>query len=146
MTKILVTDPCYLISDDDWDICIKIADKLSKGDTEKWCDIFDKQVEFFLKDISGDTKAVVGRTGFGDWVNEIDGKSFTADSGMVCVVAYTRKMERYRYSRKISYNPLCVAELEFDKKPKYELDFCNPNWTQVVIYDRKRTIRSTSGM
>ena len=49
----------------------------------------------FLKDVSGDNLAVADKTGFGDWTNEIDEVEFGADSGMVCVVEYTRDLQKY---------------------------------------------------
>jgi len=133
-SHILVTDPCYIISDADWDKLLAKADKMPN-----WNDTFDNLVSDFLKKISGDIKAVAGSTGYGDWVNEIDNQEFASDSGMVCVVEETEKLQKYLDDNKVMFGFGCVARLD---KPatKYLLDPSNLDWTVVKIYNGEKEI------
>lgn len=134
--RYLITDPCYLIADEDWDILIEKADKKAK-DNEAWAKCFDELITNFLREISGDKKAVASGTGIGDWVNSIDGQQFGADSGMVCVVKSTRALQKYLKEKNIVCNPLCVASLKLDGVVNYELDTSNPRWTIVKVWNKE---------
>ena len=98
---ILITDPCYVLKDEDWD---------------KWQDVNDRRSEFkYLRDnVLYDIRTTCGLrnfiatdTGEGDWSNEIhdpNGRTlgdFCADSGMVAV---------FDYEEALAYNPE-IAEL-----------------------------------
>lgn len=139
MKTALVTDPCYLISDREWS---EICESTLKGedDTSQLGD-FRRSVQELLKVISGDSSAVAEYTGFGDWVNEIDGQTFYADSGMVCVVENTPKLKEYLEKEGIVL-PLGVAYIEAEDNARYEIDKSNPNWSVVKILDRRGIKRS----
>lgn len=142
MKKVLVTDPCYLISDKDWsgvcDLCFK-----KDGEEDKALEKFNEMITELLRLNSGDKKATADRTGFGDWENSIGGKMFYADSGMVCVVEDTEKLEKYLTDEGMTL-PTGVAILEVEDDATYDIDTENPHWSVVKIYSGGRTIRSES--
>ena len=131
MKHIYITDPCYLISDDDWDSLLRKADK--ETTSEAWGKTFDKGVTDFLRNKFKDKKAVAGSTGFGDWVNSINGHEFCADSGMVCVYEVTPELKAYLKENDISVNPLCVAGMRVHEDTEYEIDQTKPSWSLVKI-------------
>lgn len=133
MKKILVTDPCYLISDEAWSIMCHNCFK--EGDEAVGLAKFKRQVQSYLRLLSLDDKALVEDTGIGDWTNMIDGQEFGADSGMVCVVEDTAEL------RKNVPEPL-AASVEVSDNVKYELDVSDPDWTIVRIRDKGRVIES----
>lgn len=139
MKKLLVTDPCYLISDEEWagmcNACFKA------GEEDNGIKKFAQQVQDLLRIISGDQKAVADDTGIGDWVNKIDGQMFYADSGMVCVVEDTEKLRGYLDKYKIIL-PLGVARVEVEDDAMYKIDRKDPTWSVVEILDSKRLLRS----
>ena len=123
MKTIIVTDPCYILDDKTWD---------ELGNKYGWDDEFVDKLGEKLREISGDDKAVVGTTGFGDWENEIAGHSFYADSGLVCVVKETEALKDYLKE----LLPLGgAARLEVPEDAFYELNFMNPHWTKVIIWE-----------
>lgn len=131
MKKILVTDPCYLISDDDWsNICNMCFNRELEED--KALNKFNEMITELLKLNSGDKKAIADRTGFGDWVNSIDGKMFYADSGMVCVVEDTEKLRNYLLDKGMDL-PTGVAHLEVEDDAEYSINTKNPRWSVVEI-------------
>ena len=140
MKKVLVTDPCYLISDSDWsnvcDYCFK-----KDGDEEKALEKFNQMITDLLRLNSGDEKAIADRTGFGDWTNSINDKMFYADSGMVCVVEDTEKLENYLLDKGIDL-PTGVAHLEVEDDAEYKINTENPNWSVVEIYSGGDVIKS----
>lgn len=140
MKKVLVTDPCYLISDSDWsnvcDYCFK-----KDGDEEKALEKFNQMITDLLRLNSGDEKAIADRTGFGDWTNSINDKMFYADSGMVCVVEDTEKLENYLTDKGIDL-PTGVAHLEVEDDAEYKINTENPNWSVVEIYSGGDVIKS----
>ena len=139
MKTVIVTDPCYLISDREWDGMCRCFFK--DDDTEQGLKKFRALVQDLLKVISGDSYAVANDTGFGDWVNEIDGQKFYADSGMVCVVENTPKLQEYLKKENISL-PLGVAYVDVYKNASYEIDTSDPNWSVVKILDRSGVLKS----
>ena len=136
MKKIFVTDPCYIIGEDDWGEMCEMAD----ASQEDWQDCFESLVQSSLRRISGDEKAVAGRTGFGDWTNEIDGKPFCADSGMVCVVENTDLLKQYMDDEKCAFAPGTMAYLEVEDDASYEIDRTNPKWSVVKIKSGDKSI------
>ena len=140
MKKVLVTDPCYLISDSDWsnvcDYCFK-----KDGDEEKALEKFNQMITDLLRLNSGDEKAIADRTGFGDWTNSINDKMFYADSGMVCVVEDTEKLENYLTDKGIDL-PTGVAHLEVEDDAEYKINTENPNWSVVEITSGDELIMS----
>ena len=79
MTKYIITDPCYLIPDDDWSKCCEIFDSVAykkameNRDYEMQRELFDNGITATLQKYSGDYKAKACSTGYGDWTNEIWG-------------------------------------------------------------------------
>ena len=124
---IIITDPCYILNNEDWDeLCEKyLGEESEEGD-------FEFNVAKKLQEISGDEKAVVGQTGFGDWENEIDGQTFFADSGMVCVVEETDKLKKYM-AEPLPFGG--AARLKVPETAFYELSFLNSRWTKVIIWE-----------
>ena len=139
MKKIIVTDPCYLISNEDWDKMTKECEEI-KG--ANWFYLFDKYVEAFLVENFKDKLAVAKETGFGDWSNEIDGVEFGADSGMVCVVEHTKELQEYIDKHNISILPGLAAILPVGDKAYYEIDTSNSAWSVVRVYDGDTTLES----
>lgn len=144
MKRVTVTDPCYLISNSDWDKLIKESEGKAGQD---WITVFDETVTRFLISISGDSQAVAGDTGCGDWVNEIDGAEFGADSGMVCVVEYTSNLRKYIKDNYIKDNknpilPDLTPLILVDDDATYEIDKSNPHWSVVKIHSGNETIES----
>lgn len=128
MKHILITDPCYIIKDKEWDeLCNRhLGEDAQEGD-------FEQALSKRLQEISGDKKAIVGNTGFGDWDNMIDGQSFYADSGLVCVVEETKALRNYIGGE--PYPLGGVARIKVPESAFYELNFMNPRWTKVIIWD-----------
>ena len=89
MVKYVVTDPCYILSDAQWDECCKyLGDDLAE---------FAKAVSRALTEHTG-YPAYAHDTGCGDWSNRIYGPNiirsdFCADSGMVSVCRLTPEVE-----------------------------------------------------
>ena len=140
MKKLLVTDPCYLISDDDWSNVCNACFK-EDGDEEKALNKFNEMITELLKLNSGDKKAIADRTGFGDWMNSIDDKMFYADSGMVCVVEDTEKLRNYLLDKGMDL-PTGVAHLEVEDDAEYKINTEDPTWSVVEIYSGDKLIRS----
>ena len=137
MKTILVTDPCYILTNRDWDgLCKKYLSNGDDGLSE-----FRNQVQEVLRVISGDEKALAGDTGYGDWVNSIDGQMFYADSGMVCIVEYTDKLKKYLEREDISL-PTGVAYVETGNDVTYKIDTKDPNWSRVIIHNGSKIIAS----
>lgn len=129
--KIVVTDPCYIMSDQDWDACCKEAEQRRDEHKQEWEEAFDEIVSRKLSELSGH-KAYATTTGFGDWDNEIDGQRFCADSGMVCVCYLTEEME----AKLDEYpNPYIAAIIEVEGDIKVEFNYDNPDWTVVYVED-----------
>ena len=109
--RYVVTDPCYILDIDDY----------SELDAPS------------LTAFTGQ-KAWVSSTGFGDWTNELYGddiiqRNFAADSGMVCVCAYTDKVAAKL--QKINKN--CFALFDSSSKIDVTFDRTEPDWTVVYI-------------
>ena len=76
---IIITDPCYLMKDEDWD---EYLDKM-----------FQTSLVDYLRNEHNFGEVIAADTGIGDWSNEVytvDGEDttlgeFTADAGMVAV-------------------------------------------------------------
>ena len=136
MKCIYITDPCYLISEEDWDELLHKADK--EVTSEAWGKKFDEAVTNFLRNKFNDKKAVAGSTGFGDWENSINGRGFAADSGMVCVCQVTDELKHYMNDNRLEMNPLCVATMRVHDDTTYEIDQSNPRWSLVKVKTPKR--------
>lgn len=137
MKTIIVTDPCYILTNRDWDgLCKKYLSNSDDGLVE-----FRNQVQKVLRIISGDEKALADDTGYGDWVNSIDGQMFYADSGMVCVVEYTDKLKKYLEKEDIML-PTGVAYVETGDDVTYRIDRKNPEWSRVIIHNGSKIIIS----
>lgn len=134
--KYLVTDPCYILSNDDWREVCDIADKA--GD---WTEAFNNACADKLREVSGDKRADACGTGYGDWSNRLFGMSgratilcndFYADSGMVCVVEVTDQLEKYLANNDHDMESL-AAVVESDEPLEGVFDCENTSWTVVRL-------------
>lgn len=130
--KYIVTDPCYIIDNDSWvSLCVNYPEDL------------EKSLEKLLTSITK-KKSFVSDTKCGDWVNFLVGQgviqnSFTADSGMVCVCAYTDTLKK-NLSEKLMSD--CCAL--FETKDLIDVMFDKSgNATKVVIITAEGDISST---
>lgn len=128
MKRMIITDPCYLISDRDWQgLCNAYLEK--QDDYSKFVEMLTQ----VLRVISGDEKAIIDATGFGDWSNEIADKDFYADSGLVCVVEHTKKLDKYLDKENIGFRPDLSAEIEYEVEQSRQIDTSNPEWSVVRL-------------
>lgn len=128
MKRMIITDPCYLISDRDW-IALCDACLVKKDDYNK----FLEMLADLLRVVSGDEKAILDSTGFGDWSNEIGNKDFYADSGLVCVVEHTDKLDKYLDKENVDFRPDLLAEVEYEMENSRRIDTSNPEWSVVRL-------------
>ena len=120
MTKYVITDPCYIVDDKTWYKCLKdfpklIAEHLTKLTKEN---------------------AYASDTGFGDWSNALLGSKgcigyFGADSGMVSVCKYTKKVAE----RLSGIFAGCYCVFEADGPLDVVFDTSDKQWTVVYIED-----------
>lgn len=144
--KYIVTDPCYILSEEKWAECCKILD--TEEENVAIYKRFNHAVAQALTELTG-YPAYACDTGFGDWNNEISGISvihekFCADSGMVCVCRLTKDLEGHL--AKISANPYSYIVAMFKGSDDIEVtfDITDKNWTVVKIYDRENRIHIES--
>ncbi len=138
MKKYVVTDPCYILSDEDWDKCCGII----RPDDKKWV-AFNQAITGKLAEMTGEP-AYVESTGYGDWSNEIYGPgvlnhTFAADAGMVCVCRLTKEVEK---KLNIKEHDSCVAVFEANKLVNVTFDTDNSSWTVVNIVTDQGLITS----
>ena len=129
--KIVVTDPCYIMSSEDWDACCKEAEQRRDEHKQEWEEAFDEIVSRKLTELSGH-EAYATSTGFGDWNNEIACQSFCADSGMVWVCYLTDEM-RNRLNEYPNQSMAAIIDIEGDIKVNF--DYTHRDWTVVEIED-----------
>lgn len=123
MTKYVITDPCYIVDEKTWDKCIKDFPN------------FPKLIAEHLTKLTKE-KAYASDTGFGDWSNGLISKdgylgSFGADSGMVSVCKYTKKVAE-RLSEIFAG---CYCVFEADGPLDVVFDTSDKQWTVVYIED-----------
>ena len=111
--KYVVTDPTYILKE--WDDDPAAA----------------------LEKLTGQ-KAWSSSTGFGDWTNELYGPDvdepyFAADSGQVCVCAYTDEVAK----RLLEISKNCFALFNSSSKIDVTFDRTEPDWT--VVYIKNQT-------
>ena len=142
--RVIVTDPCYILSNEAWDVLCKETDKEVKADWKQWSVVFREKVQKLLRKISKDHNALADDTGFGDWSNymsaidntKVEQHDFVADSGMVCIVKDTPQLQEYLKQNDIVIPPLgCYAELKVPNDSVYEIDKTDPGWSVVRIKD-----------
>lgn len=130
MAKFVITDPCYILSDEKWNNCIN-----SKGSLEEL-------LVNELNKMSGANNSQVEPTLIGDWDNEMhstnySGKvihsEFTADAGLVCVVEYTDKLEKQFDKDLFKYGNAALVETKGTARIDLITDHVNK--TIVEIYD-----------
>ena len=129
--KIVVTDPRYIMSNEDWTKCGDAAEKQRDEHKREWEEAFHEIVTQRLTELSGH-KAYATSTGFGDWDNDIDGQFFCADSGMVCVCYLTDEMQKMLDE---SPNKEIAAIITVEGDIKVNFDYSNLDWTVVEIED-----------
>lgn len=148
MRKYIITDPCYLIPDDDWGKCCEIFDSVAykkameNRDYEMQRELFDNEVTAMLRKYSGDYKAQACSTGYGDWTNEIWGKNviksdFFADSGMCCVCELTDTIQKHIDANSNGFKEYHgMAVFETDKDIAIEFDTSDSDWTVILVKDK----------
>ena len=142
MKTLLVTDPCYLISDSEWSDACKLCFSKEADDDTPQLKKFKNFIQDLLVVVSGDQKALAEDTGYGDWENCIDGQSFYADSGMVCIVEETPKLTRYMQDNHLVEPLGGIAHIKVENETGREIDTSDPQWSVVKIKDGNRVIRS----
>ena len=129
-TKYIITDPCYLLSSNDWFNLFHDIDLCAGSGRNE----FNTRIKHLLEKLTGAT-AWVEHTGYGDWSNVIfgnvfDGRSdFCADSATVCVCKYTSEFEE------INIVDWSAAIIEAEGEITVEMDTSDPSWTVVSIKD-----------
>ena len=123
MTKYVITDPCYIVDEKTWDKCLKDFPN------------FPKLIAEHLTKLTKE-KAYASDTGFGDWSNGLISKdgyigSFGADSGMVSVCKYTKKVAE----RLSGIFAGCYCVFEADGPLNVVFDTSDKQWTVVYIED-----------
>lgn len=123
MTKYIITDPCYIVDEKTWDKCLKDFPN------------FPKLIAEHLTELTKE-KAYASDTGFGDWSNALFNSKgcvgyFGADSGMVSVCKYTRKVANKLSG--IFGGCYCIFEAEGPLNVVF--DTSNKQWTVVGIED-----------
>ena len=123
MTKYVITDPCYIVDEKTWDKCLKDFPN------------FPKLIAEHLTKLTKE-KAYASDTGFGDWSNGLIGNdgyigSFGADSGMVSVCKYTKKVAE----RLSGIFAGCYCVFEADGPLDVVFDTSDKQWTVVYIED-----------
>ena len=148
MTKYIITDPCYLIPDDDWSKCCEIFDSeaykkaMENRDYEMQRELFDNGITAALQKYSSDYKAKACSTGYGDWTNDIWGVNvlkhdFFADSGMVCVCELTDTIKNHIDANSNGFKEYHgMAVFETDKDIAIEFDTSDSDWTVIRIKDK----------
>ena len=147
MTKYIITDPCYIISDQVWSECCNEAFDKPLNDSQDKYEKFDQLVTNELNKLAGTTNAKAGRTGFGDWSNcmhssnddKIIQSDFFADSGMVCIVEYNdaikAALEANDNSHLVNEDVGGAALIETEGNVEITINTENPDWTVVEIED-----------
>lgn len=124
MKTYIVTDPCYIIRDQDWP---------RMGENGKWNENVVEHLENITK-----ANAWCFDTRYGDWGNSMEGDGvhddhieFTADAGMVCVCEYTADIEYAIRSNGIPDH--CYALVDMDGDIEVTDDKSAPRWTIIEI-------------
>ena len=131
--KYVITDPYYILPEEDRRKCCDYADKTSKEDHEDWSEIFHTAVEMALTRFT-QGQAWVNSTLFGDWTNRMYGPNviqdrFCADSGMVSVCEYNDKVKEATKD----LPEYCFAIIEADDDIKVSFDESVSDWCVVEI-------------
>ena len=145
MRKYIITDPCYLIPDDDWSKCCEIFDSVAykkameNRDYEMQRELFDNGITAALQKYSGDYKAKACSTGYGDWTNEIWGVNvlkhdFFADSGMCYVCELTDTIQKHIDANSNGFKEYHgMAVFETDKDIAIEFDTSDSDCTVITV-------------
>lgn len=88
MSKFLVTDPCYIVPNEEWDRLVAVADNEVQRSESDWLVVFNKEVQEYSDD--NIKMLLVSRTDNGD--GSIGGRTESGkfyeigvDAGMVCI-------------------------------------------------------------
>lgn len=143
MTKYIITDPCYILSDEVWQsICNQCHDD------DFYNGKFDNLCTYELNKLAGTTNAIASATGYGDWSNTINGSNrdkilqsdFFADSGMVCVVEYNHKvieaLEANKNVNLIQEKVGGAALLDLVEPVEISVDTSDKSWTVIYLKDK----------
>lgn len=125
----IITDPCYIISNENWK---KIFDPLDLNDP----DFFPKAKKGIEEELNKIGKCLgVADTGDGDWINkiyrtadfiEVIKREFFADAGLVCVVEVDDFTKYHIYG---------AAIVRSERPLTCKMDRKNHHWTVVRLYD-----------
>lgn len=92
---LIITDPCYLMSDEDWDEWLELENAYTNPNS----------LLEYLRSKHNFGEVIVADTGYGDWSNEVFESDtnetigeFTADAGMV-IVCTASDLTNYGYDR-----------------------------------------------
>lgn len=144
--KYIVTDPCYILSDEKWAECCKVYD--TEEENEATYQRFNDAVAQALTELTG-SPAYACDTGFGDWNNEISGitvihEKFCADSGMVCVCRLTKGIEEHLAKKYTNFYSYSGAIFEGSDNIEVTFDVSDKSWTVVKIDDCENRIHIES--
>lgn len=141
----VITDPCYILSEEVW----QKACKEEFNDAEDQYERFNNRITAELNTLAGTTDAVATDTGFGDWSNcmhcsnddKIVQSDFFADSGIVCVVEYNDKikaaLEANDNNHLVDEDVGGAALINTEGNVKITMNHDDPSWTVVEIEDEK---------
>lgn len=129
--KYIVTDPCYIIRDDNvWkEFCKKSNEFIGPYVTPEAVKVLREYIG-----LSTDDLIEVEETGYGDWCNSIKSlsdkvniirKGFYADAGLVCVVPLTDDLKDVNGA---------IFEVPDNAKITVDLDTKNKYWTMIYVY------------
>lgn len=139
--KYVVTDPCYILSNEAWDKCCELLHEGTEADFEA----FNTAIAGELTLLSG-AKAWVADTGYGDWNNQIWGPGvikhdFFADAGMVCVCKLTPEIEiKLDLGNESHARGVAIFETEGVESVRFDTE--DSNWTVVEIQTKEGRIES----
>lgn len=117
--KYVITDPCYILTNEEWKDACQYVDDLDK---------FENEIALKLTNLTSES-AEAAYTKVGDWSNELkknfsrmdDCKLiqsyFAADSGMVCGCLYNDEVIK----RLEGINPDCYAIIEVDSNSQVNI-------------------------
>lgn len=139
MTKYVITDPGYILSDTEWSECCKYLPYTSTN----WSRFYNAVKEFLIQ-YTDNSHATAASTGYGDWSNTISSfnktqakilnSDFCADSGSVCICEYNEEVEKRLSEYDTNGHVFAIVDVDNDNI-KLEIDESNSSWSIVRIYD-----------
>lgn len=143
MSKYVITDPCYLLKNpDEWKQVGSLISKESKN-------VHYTAAEECLSKLLNTEVYSLSRTGYGNWMNfispvskdvEIHKTSFTADSGLVCVVKATDSILKQIRTDALGRFALFETDKEIDD---VGINISNPEWYVLFVVDKEGVLVKT---